>query len=223
MNRAWRWAAADPPLSRLRFRDDGANIAGMTLPRIVEQVPVYDGWYRLHRLGIEMSDGHVVERHLLECRTAAAVLPYDPVRRVAMLVSQPRAAVIACGQAPLLEAIAGNLDGQEPEDCARQEALEEAGLQLRGQMQPVACIWPMAPIATERVHLYLTEYFAEDRVGAGGGAAGEHEHVATHEIALDELRAMAQDGRLSDAKTLILAQALILTRPGLWAPVSQWG
>jgi len=189
----------------------------MTAPRIVEQVPVYDGWYRLHRLALEMPDGAVAERHLLECRPAAAVLPYDPVRRVAMFVTQPRAAVIACGEAPLLEAIAGNLDGQEPEACARQEALEEAGLQLHGSMQPVACIWPMPPIATERVHLYLTEYSAADRIGGGGGLPSEHEHVEPHEIRLDELRAMVLAGRLTDAKTLILAQALLLARPDLWA------
>jgi len=187
----------------------------MTAPRIVEQVPVYDGWYRLHRLGVEMPDGSVAERHLLECRPAAAVLPFDPVRHVAMLVSQPRAAVIAAGEVPLLEAIAGNLDSDDPEACVRKEALEEAGLQLRGAMQPVACIWPMPPIATERVHLYLTEYSAADRIGPGGGAAEEHEHVEPHEIALDELRAMVLAGRLTDAKTLILAQALLLARPNL--------
>jgi len=192
----------------------------MTGPRIVEQVPVYAGWYRLHRLGVEMPDGAVAERHLLECRLAAAVLPYDPVRRVAMLVSQPRAAVIALGEEPLLEVIAGNLDGLDPEDCARQEALEEAGLQLRGALEPVACIWPMPPIATERVHLYLTEYSAADRVADGGGAAGEHEHVEPQEIALDDLRAMVLGGRLTDAKTLILAQALLLARPELWAPAA---
>jgi nudix-type nucleoside diphosphatase (YffH/AdpP family) len=189
----------------------------MTGARIVEQVPVYAGWYRLHRLGLQMPGGAVVERHLLECRLAAAVLPYDPVRRVAMLVSQPRAAVIALGAAPLLEVIAGNLDDLEPEQCARQEALEEAGLQLRGALEPVACIWPMPPIATERVHLYLTQYAAVDRVSEGGGAAGEHEHVEVHEIDLDELRAMVLEGRLTDAKTLILAQALLLARPDLWA------
>ena len=192
----------------------------MTGPRIVEQVPVYDGWYRLHRLGIEMPDGAVAERHLLECRLAAAVLPYDPVRRVAMLVSQPRAAVIALGEKPLLEAIAGNLDDMNPEECVRQEALEEAGLHLRGTLEPVACIWPMPPIATERVHLYLAEYSAADCVGGGGGVAEEHEHVETHEIALDDLRAMVLGGGLTDAKTLILAQALLLARPGLWESTS---
>jgi hypothetical protein len=162
-------------------------MTGMTAPRIVEQVPVYDGWYRLYRLGAEMPGGAVVERHLLECRPA------------------------------------GNLDGQEPEACARQEALEEAGLQLRRPMQPVACIWPMPPIATERVHLYLTEYSAADRIGAGGGAQDEHEHVAPHEIALDELRTIALTGRLTDAKTLILAQALLLARPNLWATRQEEG
>lgn len=192
----------------------------MTPARIVERAPIYEGWYRLLRLGIAMPDCGLAERHLLECRPAAAVLPYDPVRRVAMLGSQPRAAVIALGEAPLLEAIAGNLDGMDPEERIREEALEEAGLALRSAVEPVACIWPRPAIATERVHLYLAEYSPTERIGDGGdggGAAGESEHVEPHEIGLDSLLARARGGRLPDAKTLILAQALLLARPDPWA------
>jgi len=113
-------------------------MAAMMKARIVEQVPVYDGWYGLHRLGVQMPGGAVVERHLLQCRPAAAVLPYDPNRREAMLVTQLRAAVMASGEAPLLEAIAGNLDGKDAEECVRQESLEEAGLRLVAPLEPVA-------------------------------------------------------------------------------------
>ena len=50
-----------------------------------------------------------------------------------------------------------------------------------------------------------------------GGNAHEHENIAIHEIGLDELRDLALSGGLEDAKTLILAQALLLRRPDLWA------
>lgn len=187
----------------------------MTLPRIASRTLVYDGWYRFFRLEVEMPDGALVERHLLDNGSAVAVLPYDPERRVCMLVEQPRAAVLAAGEAPLLEAIAGNLDGAAPEHRIVEEAMEEGGLSLSA-LEPVAAIWPLPPVSTERVHLYLARYAGHDRVGEGGGAQGEDENITVHEIGLDALREQALSGALTDAKTLVLAQALLLRHPGLW-------
>ena len=187
----------------------------MSSARIAEKTLVYDGWYRLFRLGVEMPDGQIAERHLLDNGCAVAVLPFDPERRVAMLVEQPRAAVLAAGEAPLLEAIAGGLDGAPPAERILEEAMEEGGLRLT-HLDPVVNIWPLPPVSTERVQLYLAQYDSKDRIGAGGGADGEHEHITVHEIGLDRLREMALSGVLTDAKTLILAQALLLRHPELW-------
>lgn len=54
-------------------------------------------------------------------------------------------------------------------------------------------------------------------MGAGGGADGEDEHISVVEISLDVLRDRVMAGTLEDAKTLILAQALMLRHPELWA------
>jgi nudix-type nucleoside diphosphatase (YffH/AdpP family) len=162
-----------------------------------------------------MPDGVEVERHLLDNGQAVAVLPYDPVRRVVMLVTQPRAAVLAAGEeADLLEAIAGNLDAATPEARILAEAMEEGGLQL-GALEPVANIWPIPPVSTERVMLYLAPW-AADRVGPGGGHEDEHENIHVVEIGLDALYAMVMAGTLEDAKTLTLAQALIIRHPELF-------
>ncbi|QIG81816.1 ADP-ribose pyrophosphatase [Sphingosinithalassobacter tenebrarum] len=162
-----------------------------------------------------MRDGAVVERHLLDNGSAVAVLPYDPVRRTAILISQPRAAVLAAGEPPLLEAVAGNLDTAQPAERIREEAREEAGLEL-GELEPVANIWPIAPVSTERVQLYLATYSPAQRIGPGGGAPGENENIDVHEITLDALRGQVESGALADAKTLVLAQALMLRHPELW-------
>jgi nudix-type nucleoside diphosphatase (YffH/AdpP family) len=183
---------------------------------ILERKLVYDGWYRFWMLRLRMPDGAVVERHLLDNGQAVAVLPYDPVRRVAMLITQPRAAVLVAGEPDLLEAIAGNLDAMAPEQRIIEEAMEEGGLRL-GALEPVANIWPIPPVSTERVMLYLTPYGAADRLGPGGGHDSEHENISVVEIALDDLRAMVMAGTLEDAKTLVLAQALIIRHPELWA------
>lgn len=71
----------------------------------------------------------------------------------------------------------------------------------------------MLPSSTERVQLYLAEYRAADRIPAGGGHGDEHEKVIVHEIGLDRLRHLTLSGELTDAKTLILAQALLSAAP----------
>ncbi|EIZ78952.1 putative ADP-ribose pyrophosphatase protein [Novosphingobium sp. Rr 2-17] len=188
----------------------------MTTARIVDRTLVYDGWYKFFRVELEMPDGVRVERHLLDNGSAVAVLPYDPVRRVCMLIDQPRSAVLAAGEPPVLEAIAGNLDGASPEERIVEEAFEEGGLRI-GALEPVTNMWSLCPVSTERVQLYLAQYDAEDRVGEGGGAHDEYENITVHEIGLDRLRDLALSGALTDAKTLILAQALLLRHPDLWA------
>lgn len=187
----------------------------MSAARIVGRTLLHDGWYTFSRLEIAMPDGVRVERHLLDNGSAVAVLPYDAQRRVCMLIDQPRAAVLAAGEPPLLEAIAGGLDGIGPELRIVEEALEEGGLRLH-TLEPVANIWPLCPVSTERVQLYLAPYSSADRIAAGGGAAGEDENITVHEIGLDTLRDLVIAGELTDAKTLVLAQALLLRHPHLW-------
>lgn len=183
--------------------------------QILERRLVYDGWYRFWVLRLRLPDGAEVERHLLDNGQAVAVLPYDPVRRVAMLITQPRTAVLVAGEPDLLEAIAGNLDGARPAERVLEEAMEEGGLRL-ATLEPVANIWPIPPVSTERVMLYLAPYGQGDRVGEGGGHADEHENIRVVEIALDTLHAMVMDGTLEDGKTLALAQALIIRHPELF-------
>ena len=184
--------------------------------RIVGREVVFQGWYTFFRLTVEMPDGQLAGRELLHRGSACAVLPYDPVRRVAMLITQPRPGALFHAVPSPYEAIAGSLDGMDPAARIVEEAMEEGGLRISA-LEPVVNMWSLVPVSTERVQLYLAEYRAEDRVGIGGGNAHEHENIAIHEIGLDELRDLALSGGLEDAKTLILAQALLLRRPDLWA------
>jgi len=183
--------------------------------RIVSSEVVFQGWYTFSRLMVEMPDGQIVDRELLHRGMACAVLPYDRERRVAMLITQPRPGALYHGVPSPYEAIAGSLDGADPAVRIVEEAMEEGGLRL-GAVEPVTNMWSMIPVSTERVQLYLAEYRAEDVVGSGGGLAAEHENIIVHEIGLDTLRDLVLSGELTDAKTLILAQALLLRHPELW-------
>ncbi len=68
------------------------------------------------------------------------MLPYDPATDTVLLVEQMRLAPVMRGDPHphSLEPIAGLIEaGEEPEDSVRREAMEEAGLELRG-LEPIA-------------------------------------------------------------------------------------
>ena len=177
---------------------------------------VHDGWARYLVAEVMQEDGTRITREMEDHGRAVAVLPYDPDRRVATLVSQFRAPVLYSNGPPIhLEAPAGLLDEGAPEDEARREALEETGLRL-GRLDFVASAWSMPGISTARMDLFLAAYSAADQTGAGGGFAAEGEAVAVHEIPLPELAAMSRRGALTDMKSLTLLFALQLRRPDLF-------
>jgi nudix-type nucleoside diphosphatase (YffH/AdpP family) len=183
---------------------------------IVESESVYQGWTCVSKIALQMPDGAVVERHIEDHGVAITVLPYDPNRRTALLVSMPRAPVIQAGQPDLLEAIAGSLEaGEEPTSCVRREAMEEAGVLLE-DLEKVATVWSMPSLSTERIHLYLARYSERECVGPGGGASGEHENITVRELPLNELWELAVRDGLQDMKTLVLLQALKLKSPQLF-------
>lgn len=188
----------------------------MTAYRIKRIDTVYEGWRKLLKMTVEMPDGRTMIREVLNSGDAAAVLPYDAERRKVILIRQFRAPVMHVeGHPDFLEAVAGLLDEDDPETCARREAMEEAGLRI-GRLEPVGLFWSAPGITTERLHLFLAPYAAADRVAEGGGVADEHEEIEVLEIGIDELSAMLERGAVADMKTIILAQALQLRHPELF-------
>lgn len=183
---------------------------------IVENRLLYRGWTRLLCLTIE-DGGEAYFREVEDHGDAAAVLPFDPQRRKAVLVRLLRAPMLLAGGDGLsLEVPAGLVDSGSHEDTAVREALEETGLRLRA-VAHVATVWTSPGITTERMGLFLAEYGTEDRVAAGGGLAEEHENIEVVELDLDDLWSRAQAGTLADMKTFALVLALKERRPDLFA------
>jgi nudix-type nucleoside diphosphatase (YffH/AdpP family) len=188
----------------------------MTGPEIEKTQIAHRGWTTLSVVTFVLPDGTKFNREIEDHGRAACVLAYDPERRTALLVSQFRAAVfLASGETDLLEAIAGVVDTGDGADTARREAMEEAGVQLHN-LETVATVWTSPGISTERSEMFLASYSEADRTGEGGGLAGEQEEITVVEIALTELAALADTGRVTDMKTLALLQTLRLRYPALF-------
>ena len=137
---------------------------------------------------------------------AATVLPYDLSRRTVVLVRQFRYPAYVSGYDDLLiETAAGLLDDASPEERIRAEAEEEIGYRLHDIRKVFEAF--MSPGAvTEKIHFFVAEYAPEMRIGAGGGLASEGEDIEILELAFDEAMAMIRDGRIVDAKTIMLLQ-----------------
>jgi nudix-type nucleoside diphosphatase (YffH/AdpP family) len=178
---------------------------------------IHRGWNTFGIATLTLPDGGTVERVLEDHGGAVCVLPYDPERRVALLVRQARVGPAFWGEpAAFDEAPAGGLDGGEPEATAIREALEETGVRLE-RLEPVANAYSMPSVSSERLWLYLAPYRQVDRIGPGGGLHEEGEQVLVLEVPLAELADAARSGRLPDLKTLALVQALMLRRPDLFS------
>lgn len=187
-------------------------------PEIIDERVVHDGWSRFRIVRVRAADGTVLQREVEDHGPAVAVLPYDPERRVALLVTQMRPPImVATGETALTEAPAGLLEeGEDPAECARREAMEEAGLRL-GTLEPLGALWPMPGLSTERMHLFLAAYTQTDRLAEGGGLADEHEDIVVEERSLASLVAAMDAGTLTDMKTVVLLLQLRHRRPDLFA------
>lgn len=176
-----------------------------------------EGYIKIRVVTLREADGAVHDREVEDHGRSACVLPYDPDRKVALMVSLARVPLLLAGEPRnLLEAPAGMIDGEESaEETIRREAMEEAGLALK-TLEPVAKVWCSPGVSAERSSLFLAAYSDGDRVGAGGGLASEFEHIEVIELRLADLWAKVQAGEIEDLKTLTLLLALYARRPDLF-------
>ena len=189
--------------------------------KIVEKIHAYKGWNDLYRLVIDYtgSNGKTVRinREVADHGAAASILLYDPARDRVVLVRQFRTATFYLGrEAFLLEAAAGLLDGDDPEEGVRREALEETGYRV-GKVFPLFPMFGSPGMLAEEVHLFVGLIDTSVRETTGGGLADEHEDIEVVEMPLDEAFAMIGAGKIPDAKTIILLQWAVMNRTMLQA------
>ena len=176
---------------------------------IVDDRTLWNDFIRMSEVTARLPavDGRQMElRHLVHDHgNAAAVLPVDYGRRTVLLIRQWRIPPVLNGYPQrLLEAIAGLIDGEESaEDCARREALEEAGYEISGLVQ-IGDVFSSPGTLTERCIMFLAEYGPEGKRNDGGGLANESEDIQIEEMPIADAFAMLDDGRIRDAKTMIL-------------------
>jgi nudix-type nucleoside diphosphatase (YffH/AdpP family) len=152
------------------------------------------------------GDWQTQQRESYDRGNGAALLPYNLAQGTVILVRQFRYPAYVNGYDDLLiEAAAGLLDDETPELRIRAEAEEETGYRL-GEIRKIFEAFMSPGAVTEKLHFFVAEYDPSLRIGSGGGNADEGEDIEVMELPIDQALAMIGDGRIVDAKTIMLLQ-----------------
>lgn len=176
---------------------------------VIKDKLLSDNWFVLRNFTYEITDRRdKVIRHKREVYdrgNGATILLYNREKNNVVLTRQFRIATYVNGNhsGMLIEACAGLLDDDSPEDCIRKEAIEETGYAV-GEVEKLYACYMSPGGVTELIHFFAAEYNESLRDNAGGGV--EDESIEVLEIAFPEALAMVKDGRICDDKTVMLLQ-----------------
>ncbi len=179
--------------------------------RILEQHVLAHDWYLLRKTTFEhrRRDGRlqVVSRETYDRGNGVALLLFNAVRGTVILTRQFRfpAYVNGCADGLLVEACAGLLDGNDPPEAMRREAIEETGYAVQSPRKVFEAYMSPGSI-TEKLHFFVAAVDDADRRHAGGGDEREGEDIEVLELPLARALAMVAGGEIQDGKTIMLLQ-----------------
>jgi nudix-type nucleoside diphosphatase (YffH/AdpP family) len=183
--------------------------------KIIKDEILSDNWYTLRKITYEylQSDGtwQTQTREAYDRGNGATILLYNKEHETVILTRQFRMPTFinANPEGMLVEACAGLLDKDNPEDCIRRETEEETGYKIR-DVRKIFEAYMSPGSVTEMLYFFIAEYAESMKVHAGGGIDHEQENIEVLEIPFQQAIDMMDNGEIKDAKTIILLQYLKL-------------
>ncbi len=174
-----------------------------------------DNWYVLNKCIFEYQkeDGtwETQEREAYDRGNGATILLYNKQNKTVILTRQFRIPTYINGNETglLIEACAGLLDKDNPEDCIKKETEEETGYAI-DLVEKIFEAYMSPGSVTEIVHFFIAEYDSSMRTGNGGGVEKEQEEIEVLELNIYKAIAMIGSGEIKDGKTIMLLQHLAL-------------
>lgn len=178
---------------------------------IISDRVLSDNYYLLKDYTLEhISDKgkkQVHRREVYDRGNGAVILLYNKDKRSIILTRQFRLPTYLNGNPDglLIEACAGQLDDENPEDCIKRETEEETGFQVKS-VRKVFEAYSSPGVLTEILHFYIAEYDDAMKKSKGGGLDEEGEDIEVMEIDLDKAYSMIGSGEIKDCKTIMLLQ-----------------
>lgn len=170
-----------------------------------------DNWYFLNKVTfdykMEDQDSETQVREVYNRGNGAVILLYNSAKKTVVLTRQFRLPTFLNGNTSgmVIEACAGLLDTENPEECIIRETEEETGYRL-SSVKKVFQSYMSPGSVTEILHFFIGEYQSEMKVSEGGGLAEEHENIEVLEYSFNDAYQMIASGEIIDAKTIMLLQ-----------------
>lgn len=184
--------------------------------KIINTEVLSDNWYVLKKITYQLAkkDGTIQTqaRETYDRGNGAAILLYNTAQKTVILTRQFRLPTYVNGNETgmMIEACAGLLDKDNPEDCIRKETQEETGYKIT-EIQKVFEAYMSPGSVTEILYFFIAEYNKEMKVSEGGGLEHEQENIEVLELAIDQAMKMVQTGEIKDGKTIMLLQHIKLS------------
>ncbi|WP_293904626.1 GDP-mannose pyrophosphatase NudK [Sphingobacterium sp. UBA5670] len=182
---------------------------------IVKTEILSDNWYTLKKLTYQYTipDGTIQQqsREAYDRGNGAAILLYNTTSQTVILTRQFRIPTYINGNESgmLIEACAGLLDQDSPQDCIRRETEEETGYQIK-EAKKIFEAYMSPGSVTEILHFFIAEYTNNMKVSDGGGLEEEEEHIEILELNIQDALQMIDTGEIKDGKTIMLLQYIRL-------------
>lgn len=185
----------------------------MTNPRIniASEEVLSNNWYTLRKytFDYQRADGSWERqaREAYDRGNGAVILLYNKEKQTVVLTRQFRLPTYTNGNESgmMIEACAGLLDKDNPEECIKRETEEETGYKV-SSVKKIFEAYMSPGSVTEILYFFVAEYSDDMKVSDGGGCATEQENIEVMEIPFREAVQMVANGAINDAKTIMLIQ-----------------
>ena len=183
--------------------------------RITENTLLSDNWFflRKYTFDIEFPNREIEthKREVYDRGDGATILLYNKTQSTVILTRQFRIATYVSGHSSgmMIEACAGMLDENNPEDCIKKETKEETGYHI-SKIEKIYEAYTTPGANTEIIHFFIGAYTKDMKLSEGGGLQEEQEYIEVLELDFDEAYDMIASGEIKDAKTIMLLQYIKL-------------
>lgn len=179
--------------------------------KILKTEILSDNWYTLNKVTFEYQKNNgtleTQSREAYDRGNGATILLYNKESKTVILTKQFRLPTYINGNEDgmMIEACAGLLDKDNPEDCIKRETEEELGYEI-SDVKKVFEVYMSPGSVTEILYFFIAEYSKSMKINDGGGLEEEQEEIEVLELDINKALEMIDLGEIKDAKTIMLLQ-----------------
>lgn len=179
--------------------------------KIIKEELLSDNWYALKKYTYEILKRNgklqVQTREVYDRGNGAVILLYNKESGTVILTRQFRLPSFVNGnkEGVLIEACAGLLDQDNPEEAIKRETEEETGYRIK-DVRKIFEAYMSPGSVSEILYFFIAEYSQSMKVHEGGGVEHEQEDIEVLELDFNDALAGIDSGAIRDAKTIMLLQ-----------------